>query len=405
MFLVAGVSMAAKSIHESVSSAIAPNKRRVVTAFVEYQQKYLLVERVATMPTYAGKWSGISGSVEQGEWPIEAVWRELKEEIGFSYPYLKFVQSGLALDIRDGEKEFRVHPFLFRWTQLPADDRTLESSIKLNSENKRFQLVDKEELLRLVDQGKTVPKLDDTFYRLVDTLERIPLQWRERARLIKEDRVSGASVLAKQVAELVRDGAPAEWVAALRPTMVSLVNISRQVSIHPEIDVVSKLEDAIQSAVEQAGRALKQSGYRHISTYSSSSTVFQLLDWCDKNDYVLHVRVAECLPEGRLFYEKAKQLGHKVELTPDSQVLWQEDRQQRFPLIITGADALLSNGDVIHRIGTRQLVEQQVLWWVLCDPFKCWRDSVPPPIEEDLFEIIPKRFIDRVFIDSNNECL
>lgn len=380
--------------------AMGKHCKRVVTAFVEYQQKYLLFERVATMPTYAEKWSGISGSVEQEEWPLDAVWRELKEETGLDSPYLKLIKAGLPLDIRDGQREFRVHPFLFRLLQLPCN--TLEESIQLNSENRRFQLVDKQDLLNLAKQGKTVPQLDDTFFRVVDTLERIPLPWREKAKQLEENRISGASELARQVAQLVRDGAPAEWIAALRPTMVSLVNVAKQVSLQPEVDILTKLENAIESVVQQTGQALIQSGYRNIATFSSSSTVFQLLQWCDRNDYIVHVRVAESLPggEGRLFYEKAKKLCHVVEMKRDHELLKQEQQDCPIQLIITGADAVLSNGDIVNKIGTRQLVESAngIPWWVMCDTFKLWKDSVPPPIEDDLFQVIPKTFVSRLFI-------
>ncbi|GJQ15558.1 hypothetical protein GpartN1_g7349.t1 [Galdieria partita] len=384
------------------SGPLGEHCKRVVTAFIEYNQKYLLFERVATMPTYAERWSGISGSVEQDEWPVDAVWRELEEETCLSSPYLKLIKAGLPLDIQDGEREFRVHPFLFRLMQLPAN--SLEESIRLNSENRRFQLVDKNELLTLAKQGKTVPKLDDTFFRVVDTLERIPLQWREKAKLLQQNTISGASELAIQVAECVRDGAPGEWIAALRPTMVSLVNIAREVSMYPQVDVLTKLDNAIRSVVEQTGEALIQSGYRNIATFSSSSTVFKLLEWCDRNNYLLYVRVAESLPggEGRLFYERVKKLRHVVQIKVDNQLL-QKDKSPHIQLIITGADAVLSNGDVINKIGTKQLVEsaKDIRWWVICDTFKLWKDSVPPPMEEDLFQVIPKTFIDRLFINSD----
>ncbi|GJD06535.1 hypothetical protein Gasu2_09450 [Galdieria sulphuraria] len=360
------------------------NSKRVVTAFIEYQQKYLLFERVATMPTYAARWSGISGSVEQDEWPVDAVWRELKEETCLDAQHLKLIKAGLALDVQDGEREFRVHPFLFRWVQSSAN--TLEEAIQLNSENRRFQLVDKNELLTLANK------------------ERIPLQWREKAKQLEENRTSGASELARQVAECVRDGAPAEWIAALRPTMVSLVNVAREAYLHPQMDILTKLEHAVHSVVQKTGLALIQSGYRNIATFSSSSTVFQLLEWCDRNDYLMYVRVAESLPggEGRLFYERAKKLRHVVEMKADHHLLQQEDEQSPpIQLIVTGADAVLSNGDVVNKIGTKQLVQsaKNIQWWVICDTFKIWRDSVPPPIEEDLFQVIPKKFIDRLFIE------
>eukprot|EP00871_Galdieria_phlegrea_P001696 jgi/Galph1/2527/GphlegSOOS_G1211.1 len=399
------IHMSQKRTEQETLSFALPNKkesRRVVTAFIEHNQSYLLFERVSTMPTYAGKWSGISGSVEKNEWPVDAAWREIEEETGLTKQNLCLLRAGLPLDVRDLGREFRVHPFLFRVVSL-ADYANLEQAIHLNSENNRFQLVDKDGLLQLVREKRTVPELDNTFFRVVDTLDKIPGDWQEEARLLYENRVSGATELAKKVAEMVVKGAPAEWVAALRPSMVSLVNVAYEVTRNSNVDIQAVLKQAVDAIVQSAGEQLIASGCHCIATFSSSSTVQRLLEWCDHRAYPLNVRIAESMPggEGQYLYEQLLALVHKIELYQDDKLL----QDSSVHLVITGADCLMQNDYFINKIGTKRLFETAKLMgisrWVLCDHFKRWRDTVPPPLEQDLFEIIPCNLVDRFFIDSN----
>lgn len=53
-----------------------------VTAIVEYQGRFLFIKRTSDLANFANKWVFPGGKVEPGEDIIEALFRELKEEIG-----------------------------------------------------------------------------------------------------------------------------------------------------------------------------------------------------------------------------------------------------------------------------------------------------------------------------------
>lgn len=83
----------------------------VVTVFLRYSGRVLVLKRSMYVGTYRGHWAGVSGYIEEGETPLEAAEREVREETGISKTSL--VREGRPLSINDGDRRWVIHPFLF----------------------------------------------------------------------------------------------------------------------------------------------------------------------------------------------------------------------------------------------------------------------------------------------------
>ena len=73
------------------------NPVHVAIAILIQNQQFLLQLR-DNIPTivYPGHWAFFGGHIEPDETPDDAVWRELKEEIGYTPPWLKPFKQWLA---------------------------------------------------------------------------------------------------------------------------------------------------------------------------------------------------------------------------------------------------------------------------------------------------------------------
>jgi len=86
----------------------------VVTAFLRHRDRILLVRRSVRVGTYQGRWSGISGYLED-EVPLQQAYREIREETGLSQDQIKLAATGQPLEIPAPELDriWVVYPFLF----------------------------------------------------------------------------------------------------------------------------------------------------------------------------------------------------------------------------------------------------------------------------------------------------
>jgi len=92
----------------------------VVTRLLRHDAEILLTRRSDAVGTYQGRWAGVSGYVE-GD-PADALddaRREIREEIGRTDARL--VRRGPPLDVVDGDREWTVHPFLFSLSDRAID--------------------------------------------------------------------------------------------------------------------------------------------------------------------------------------------------------------------------------------------------------------------------------------------
>lgn len=133
------------------------NYTHVITAFLRYNDKILLLKRSNKVKTMKELWSGISGRIEGDEDPLYRAKREIFEEVGISEDKITLVKSANKLEITSPEHAnytWVVFPFLFD---------TNYSNIQLNWENSTYKWINSDEL----DCYNTVPSLDLVLFSLL----------------------------------------------------------------------------------------------------------------------------------------------------------------------------------------------------------------------------------------------
>jgi 8-oxo-dGTP pyrophosphatase MutT (NUDIX family) len=92
-----------------------PTRTHVVTVFLEYDRKILLLRRSLKVRTMQSLWGGISGYVEDKD-PLSQAIKEVQEETGLSNEMVKLLCVGKPLEaVGSGKPDviWIVHPFLF----------------------------------------------------------------------------------------------------------------------------------------------------------------------------------------------------------------------------------------------------------------------------------------------------
>ena len=134
----------------------------IVTAFIEYRGKILLLRRSQKVKTMKGKWAGVSGYIEKSEEPVRRAITEIKEETGFTDENIKFLEEGKPLEAADNMRPnnitWVVHPFYFRSN---TDD------VQLDWEHDAYMWIHPSEL----EKFDTVPRLKEAFDRVFFNLE------------------------------------------------------------------------------------------------------------------------------------------------------------------------------------------------------------------------------------------
>lgn len=127
----------------------------IVTAFLQYHEKILLLKRSNTVKTMKNLWAGISGIIEGDEDPLDRAKTEIFEEVGISEEKITLLNSAKKMTINSPQYDHTwiVFPFLFK-TQV--------SKICLNWENSKYVWINKDE----INHYKTVPSLDKVLFSL-----------------------------------------------------------------------------------------------------------------------------------------------------------------------------------------------------------------------------------------------
>jgi len=135
---------------------MAMEERYVVTCFLEYDNKILLLRRSERVGVYRGRWAGVSGYIEEGNTPYEQALEEIREETGLGGEDIQLVREGELLEVIDEEigRKWIVHPFRFRVIR--------PEKIKIDWEHTEMKWTDPEE----IEQYETVPKLAETWERV-----------------------------------------------------------------------------------------------------------------------------------------------------------------------------------------------------------------------------------------------
>ena len=134
----------------------------IVTAFIEYRGKILLLRRSQKVKTMKGKWAGVSGYIEKSEDPVRRAITEIKEETGFTDENIKFLEEGKPLEAADNMRPnnitWVVHPFYFR---------SNTNDVQLDWEHDAYKWIHPSEL----EKFDTVPRLKEAFDRVFFNLE------------------------------------------------------------------------------------------------------------------------------------------------------------------------------------------------------------------------------------------
>ncbi len=122
-------------------------EKRVVTCFLESENRILILRRSERVGTYQGKWAGVSGYIEHDADTQALI--EIGEETGLSGDDIELVNKGHTLAFDDEKVGVRwvVHPYLFR-----VKDR---EKVKIDWEHKELKWIDPADL----EKYETVPKL------------------------------------------------------------------------------------------------------------------------------------------------------------------------------------------------------------------------------------------------------
>ena len=132
------------------------HKTKIVTAFLTYSEKILLLKRSQKVKTMKNLWAGISGIIENDEKPLNRAIIEIFEEVGMKKSEVKLLKEGDVIMIESPQYEnhqWEVYPFLFSCNH---------KEIKLNWENSDAQWIDVE----AINDFTTVPSLEKVLTRL-----------------------------------------------------------------------------------------------------------------------------------------------------------------------------------------------------------------------------------------------
>ena len=124
-------------------------KTRIVTSFLDHNDKILILKRSQQVRTMKGLWAGVSGIIENNEAPIKRAKIEIFEEVGIKEQNIKLIKSGSEVFVESPQyknHQWVISPFLFQ-TEI--------SDIKLNWENSEFRWIHVNEL----KEFNTVPSL------------------------------------------------------------------------------------------------------------------------------------------------------------------------------------------------------------------------------------------------------
>ena len=119
-----------------------PNYRNSVEIIIAHKRKVLLVKRSEESVVAPGVWNVPAGKVKYEEIPIEALYREAKEETSLDVEMVKelFVRN-LTSETSTGEKYYRV---VFTYLVKPKNNDI--STLEIDEEHSEYVWVDRGEL-------------------------------------------------------------------------------------------------------------------------------------------------------------------------------------------------------------------------------------------------------------------
>ena len=130
---------------------------KIVTSFIQDEQRLLILRRSNKVKTMKGLWAGISGIIEKNEIPLTRAKIEIYEETGISEDKIRLIRNAEKLRINSPQyenHEWEIFPFLFE---------AKNPDIKLNWENSEYAWITIDELKNY----NTVPSLEKVLQNLL----------------------------------------------------------------------------------------------------------------------------------------------------------------------------------------------------------------------------------------------
>ena len=134
-------------------SNIAP----VITIFVKFKEKILILKRSDKIGTYKNKWNVVAGYLDELRPVKDKVLDEIKEELGINKNNISDIHFGIPYKFIDNEinRIWIIHPVLVKLKNKP--------SIRLNWEHNQYKWIKPEEL----ESFDIVPKLNESLRRIL----------------------------------------------------------------------------------------------------------------------------------------------------------------------------------------------------------------------------------------------
>ena len=131
-------------------------KVKVVTSFLMYENKILILRRSDKVLTMKHKWAGISGYIEYNERILKRAYKEINEETGLSSNEIEIIKTSEQLEIIDEELDtlWIIYPHLFKTTR---------TNVKLDWEHDQYQRIEPTEITNY----EGVPMLRETLQNVL----------------------------------------------------------------------------------------------------------------------------------------------------------------------------------------------------------------------------------------------
>ncbi|KAF7718583.1 Uncharacterized protein PECH_008984 [Penicillium ucsense] len=185
------------------SSAESPlEKRSVVSSFLFSSSagspRVALFKRSEKVRTYKHRLAPVSGSIDKGETPIAAAWREIKEETTLTPQDLELWRQGTPYTFGDPSigRKWIIYPFAFRFKNASKGGRG-ETAIQIDWEHERWEWYDPQDVVDDESFGG-VPRLADSLRRVYFEMwlnERASGALQSGLEQLKSDHSSGSNEL------------------------------------------------------------------------------------------------------------------------------------------------------------------------------------------------------------------
>ncbi len=425
---------------------------KVVTSFLHSDGKILILKRSKKVKAHQLMWAGISGYLEKNETPINRAIKEITEETGLSKEDIELVKISEPIGIPD-------HNIDILWIVYPHLFKTSIKEINIDWEHTEYKWIKPETLSNYT----IVPALYETLQMILPTnLKKIMSSQEaiDRVKMIKNDEIHGASWLAREailvlsmVSTEYKPGNVNDYLNRMKSLAIHLMNIRPSMGAINNLvgDILFKLVEKskttsniiemktfVSNKIKELNRNserniinVSKNAYKlfpdqcNILTHSFSSTVIEAIKFAYKNKKEIQVMVTESRPlfDGRKTANILSKYGIPTTIMTDAAAGFFIGNVD---MVLLGADSLLTNGEIINKVGTYPIVlsaaYQGIPVYILADTGKLNLRSyftqilleeretkevwMKPPTNVSVrnlyFDITPKFFITRIITEIQN---